>query len=119
MISNHGRGAGPKWIALSRWRCSNTAGSALCVRVGINLRYFRIRLKSHFAEPAGTTTVAATMIHSFLKTTIHFAKSRSVILAIGLIAAAATSMPAAGPNTIVKAVGFRLRSTDSCSPSKE
>src|SRR5947207_11386743 len=78
-------------MALSRWRCSNTAGSALCVRVGINLRYFRIRLKSHFAEPAGTTTVAATMIHSFLKTTIHFAKSCSVILAIGLIAAAATS----------------------------
>ncbi len=48
------------------------------------------------------------MIRSFLRGTIHFAKSRSVILTI-CVAAAATSMPAAGPNTIVKAVGFRLQ----------
>jgi hypothetical protein len=25
------------WISLSRWRCSNTASSPLCVRVGVNL----------------------------------------------------------------------------------
>lgn len=49
------------------------------------------------------------MIRSFLRGTIHFAKSRSVILTICVVAAAATSMPAAGPNTIVKAVGFRLQ----------
>src|SRR5438105_15657336 len=80
----------------------------LCVRVGDQRLLFSHWTKVPYAARAGTTTVAAIMIRSFLRGTIHFAKSRSVILTI-CVAAAATSMPAAGPNTIVKAVGFRLQ----------